>query len=202
MIKSKLDSRILIGFLMAHFLLFFTFSDQKVFWYMFTATMLLLISYSIIKEDVDDAVALSIYLTYGVISGLVLYLLFWTGDFLFNLLQIPIQADISRLYKLFSPTLFWHYLSLMLIAVPGEEIFWRGFIQKRLLHYMGQRWSVIVSSLMYASVSLYSGEWILVLAAVISGLFWGSLYIWKRSIPLVIVSHLVFDLFIFILFPL
>jgi uncharacterized protein len=61
---------------------------------------------------------------------------------------------------------------------------------------------VIASSLMYASVSLYSGEWILVLAAVISGLFWGSLYIWKRSIPLVIVSHLVFDLFIFILFPL
>jgi membrane protease YdiL (CAAX protease family) len=202
MIKSKLDSRILIGFLLAHILLFFTFSDQKVFWYMFTATMLLLISYSIIKEDVDDAVALSIYLTYGVISGLVLYLLFWTGDFLFNLLQIPIQADISRLYKLFSPTFFWHYISLMLIAVPGEEIFWRGFIQKRLLHYMGQRSSVIVSSLMYASVSLYSGEWILVLAAVISGLFWGSLYIWKRSIPLVIVSHLVFDLLIFILFPL
>jgi uncharacterized protein len=202
MIKRKLDSRIVIGFLLAHILLFFTYYDQKVFWYMFTATMLLLISYSIIKEDVDDAVALSIYLPVGAISGLVLFGLFWLGDFLLNLLHIPVQADISRLYKLYSPTLFWHYLALMLIAVPGEEIFWRGFIQKRLLHYKGQGWSVFISSCLYASVSLYSGEWILVLAAFISGLFWGTLYIWKRSIPLVIVSHLVFDLFIFILFPL
>jgi uncharacterized protein len=199
--KSKVDSRLLIGFFIAHILIFFTFTDQKVFWYMFTATMLILISYSIIKEDVDDAVPLPIYLTYGLVSGLVLFGLFWIGDFLFEKLHIPVQKDISRLYKLFSPTLFWHYLSLMLIAVPGEEIFWRGFIQKRLLHHYGFWGSVIISSLMYASVNLYTGEWILVLATFISGLFWGTLYVWKRSIPLVIVSHLIFDLFIFILFP-
>lgn len=202
MIMSKIDSRILIGFFMAHILLYFTYSDQKVFWYMFTATMLILISYSIITEEVDDAVPLPTYLTVGLVSGLVLFGLFWLGDLLLEILKIPVQKDISRLYKLFSPSLFWHYLSLMLIAVPGEEIFWRGFIQKRLLHNKGYWWSVIISSLMYASVSLYSGEWILVLAAFISGLFWGTLYVWKRSIPLVIVSHLVFDLFIFILFPL
>jgi uncharacterized protein len=202
MLKSKLDSRILIGFFIAHILLYFTYSDQKVFWYMFTATMLILISYSIIKEHIDDTVPLSIYLTYGLISGLLLFSLFWLGEIIFELLHISIQKDISRLYKLFSPTLFWHYLALMLIAVPGEEIFWRGFIQKRLLHYLGFWGSVIISSLMYASANLYTGEWILVFATFFSGLFWGTLYVWKRSIPLVIVSHLVFDLFIFILFPL
>lgn len=200
--KSKLDFQILIGFFMAHVLLFFTYSDQKVFWYMFTATMLILISYSIIKENIDDAVPLSIYLVYGLISGLILFGLFWLGDLIFEFFHISVQNDISRLYKLFSPTLFWHYLALMLIAVPGEEIFWRGFIQKRLLYYKGFWGSVIISSLMYASVNLYTGEWILVFATFISGLFWGTLYAWKRSIPLVIVSHLVFDLFIFILFPL
>lgn len=198
----KLDFQILTGFTLAHILLFFTFYDQRVFWYMFTATMLILISYSIMKEHIDDVVPLSIYLTYGLISGLLLFGLFWLGNLLFEFLHIPIQKDISRLYKLFSPTLFWHYLTLMLIAVPGEEIFWRGFIQKRLFHYMGYGGSVIITSLMYASVNLYTGEWILVFATFISGLFWGTLYIWKRSIPLVIVSHLVFDLFIFILFPL
>jgi membrane protease YdiL (CAAX protease family) len=200
--KRELDIQILIGFFMAHILLFFTYSDQKVFWYMFTATMLILISYSIIKEHIDDVAPLSIYLTYGLISGLLLFGLFWLGNLIFELLHISVQTDISRLYKLFSPTLFWHYLSLMLIAVPGEEIFWRGFIQKRLLHYFGFKGSVFISSLMYASVNLYTGEWILIFATFIAGLFWGTLYVWKRSIPLVIVSHLVFDLFIFILLPL
>lgn len=200
--NCRFDTRFVIGFLLAHVLLFFTFKDQNVFWYMITATMLTLISFSIIKEEVDDSVPLPFYLTYGITSGLILFVLFMLGKYIFILLGLPIQDDISRLYKMFSPTLFWHYLSLMLIAVPGEEIFWRGFIQKRLLKYSGKWVSIWISSFMYASVNIYSGEWTLVLATFIVGVFWGYLYVWKRSIPLVIVSHLVFDLFIFILFPL
>lgn len=199
---SKFDYRFLFGFLLAHVLFFYTYEVHSVFWYMFTASMLILISYSIVHEEIEDNVSLPFYLSYGLISGLFLFGLFTLGSYAFEIFKIPVQGDISRLYKLFSPTLFWHYLTLMLIAVPGEEIFWRGFIHKRLLRYLGLRGSIIVSSVMYASVNIYVGEWILVLASFISGLIWGSLYSWKRSMPLVIVSHLVFDLFIFILFPL
>jgi uncharacterized protein len=200
--SSNFDLRFIIGFLLAHSLLFFTFDDQNVFWYMLTASMLILISYSILMEEVDDAVPLPVYLTLGFVSGLLLFVLFYIGNHLFFLLNIPVQDNISRLYDQFSPTLFWHFLSLMLIAVPGEEIFWRGFVQKRLIKFIGIWRSIVISSLMYASVNLYSGEWLLVFATFIAGLVWGSLYAWKRSIPLVIVSHLVFDLFIFILNPL
>jgi uncharacterized protein len=199
--KSLINYRFLIGFLLAHILLYFSYDDQKVFWYIFTASMLILISYAIIKEEIDDEVPLPVYLTYGTISGLLLFGFFYIGDILFEVLNIPVQDDIARLYELFSPTLFWHYLSLMLIAVPGEEIFWRGFIQKNLLKNTGIWGSTIISALMYASINIYTGEWILVLATLIGGLLWGYLYAWKRSIPLVIVSHLIFDLLLFILFP-
>jgi uncharacterized protein len=200
--KSILDYRFYLGYLLAHILLYFTYNDDKVFWYMFTSSMLILISFSIVKDEVDDAVRISVYFTLGILSGLLLYGLFIIGDFLFSLINFSIQDDVDKLYQLFSPTMFWHYLSLMLIAIPGEEIFWRGFILKKLLKNNRLWSSIVISSFMYASVNIYIGEWILVLATFIAGMMWGYLYAWKRSIPLVIVSHLVFDLFLFILFPL
>ena len=39
------------------------------------------------------------------------------------------------------------------------------------------------------------------LAAIVAGLIWGALYEWKKSLPLVIVSHLVFVLLLFLILP-
>lgn len=196
------DRRLILGILIAHLLLFFTFEDKDVFWYIFTASMLILISYSIIHEEIEDNTSTLTYLTLGVASGLGLFGLFWLGSFLIEMLNLPFANQISRLYGRFSPELFWHYLVLVLILAPGEEIFWRGFIQKRLSKYFSIRMSIALSVILYASVHLYSGEFILVLAAMIAGLAWSILYAWKRSLPLVIVSHIVFDLLLFVFIPL
>jgi uncharacterized protein len=198
----RLDWRLLFGLVLAHVLLYITYQDHKVFWYMFTASMLILISYSIIKEELDDQLTIFTYLSYGILSGLCLFFLFKFALYGFELLDISIKKDLKRLYKLYAPTLFWQYLALMLIAVPGEEIFWRGFILKRLLNYTEKWKSILLSTILYASVNIYLGEWVLILGSLFAGLFWGWLFTWKRSIPLVIVSHLIFDLFIFIIFPL
>ncbi|MEW8987914.1 MAG: CPBP family intramembrane glutamic endopeptidase [Bacillus sp. (in: firmicutes)] len=196
------DRRLIIGVLIAHLLMFFTFEDKNVFWYIFTASMLVMISYSIIHEEIEDDTPTISYLTLGVASGLGLFGLFWLGSFLIDLLNLPFANQISRLYSRYSPDLFWHYLVLVLIIAPGEEIFWRGFIQKRLSQYFNVKLSISLSVLLYASVHLYSGEFILVLAAIIAGMAWSALYAWKRSMPLVIVSHIVFDLLLFVFLPL
>ncbi|RSD28215.1 CPBP family intramembrane glutamic endopeptidase [Mesobacillus subterraneus] len=196
------DRRLLIGILIAHLLLFFTFEDKTVFWYIFTATMLVLISYSIIHEEIEDNTSTFSYLSIGIASGLGLFGLFWLGSFLIDVLNLPFSSQITRLYNQFSPDLFWHYLVLVLIIAPGEEIFWRGFIQKRLSKYFSTKMTVGLSVLLYASVHLWSGQFILVLAAIIAGLAWSILYAWKRSLPLVIVSHIVFDLLLFVFLPL
>jgi len=196
------DRKLIIGVLIAHLLMFFTFEDKNVFWYIFTASMLVLISYSIIHEEIEDNTSTLSYLTLGVASGLGLFGLFWLGSFLIELLNLPFANQITRLYSRFSPDLIWHYLVLVLILAPGEEIFWRGFIQKRLSKYINVKMSIILSVILYASVHFYSGEFILVLAAIIAGLAWSILYAWKRSMPLVIVSHIVFDLLLFVFLPL
>lgn len=200
--KWMADRKFILGILIAHLLLFFTFEDKTVFWYIFTASMLVLISYSIKHEEIEDEASTFSFFSIGIASGLGLYGLFWLGSSLIDILNLPLTTQISRLYSRFSPEMIWHYLVLVLIIAPGEEIFWRGFIQKRLNQHFGMKMSIGLSVFLYASAHLYSGEFILVLAAIIAGLTWSILYAWKRSLPLVIVSHIVFDLLLFVFLPL
>lgn len=195
------DFRLIIGLLLAHALMYFTFQDKAVFWYIFSATLLFLISYTILNEELDDKMPFLSYLIYGAVSGFILFAIFWIGHSLIVLLDLPFTKQISKLYGRFSPSQLWHYLVLLLIIIPGEEIFWRGFIQKRISKYLNGPIVIILATILYTSVHFYSGEWILAFAALVAGLYWGYLYQWKKSMPLVIVSHLIFDLFLFVLLP-
>lgn len=200
--KSSFDIRVIFGLIIAHVLMYITFQDITIFWYMFTATMLILISYAMLHEKTTDQLTFLSYSFYGILSGTILFALFWIGNYFMELLPLPFDQEISKLYHTFSPKELWQYLVLFFIIVPGEEVFWRGFIQKRLEHLFNSRYiSVVVASLLYASVQIYSGTFIHIIAALIAGVFWGILYQWKRSMPLLVISHLVFDFLLFILFP-
>ncbi len=169
------DLRFIGGILLAHLLMYFTFQDKSIFWYIFSASLLLLISYSIIMEEVEDKASFGIFITYGALSGFLLYGLFWAGYSLFEILNLPLVNQVEKLYGRFSPSFIWHYIVLILIIVPGEEVFWRGFVQKRLMKLTTVKLSIILSSLLYSSVHFYSGYWMLAFAALIAGLFWGWL---------------------------
>jgi membrane protease YdiL (CAAX protease family) len=202
MMKNRfLDLRILIGLIIAHILLFFSFHDKSIFWYIFSGSVLVLIVYAMFQEDVDDEGSFIHYLFVGAISGFILYFVFWLGFHIIGIFHLPFDNSIKKLYSSFAPSLFWQYLALVLIAAPGEELFWRGFIQKRLMKSYRPNVSILTASLLYASVHIYSGSFLLVFAAFFSGFVWGLLYNWKRSMPLVIVSHIIFDLMIFIVLP-
>jgi uncharacterized protein len=196
------DKWLIWGFFIAHLLLFFTFQDKTIFWYIFSASMLVLISFSISKESIENNEPIWRFLILGAISGAILFSFFWIGDLLINVFHLRLNTQVSALYKWYAPKEIWHYYSLMLILAPGEEIFWRGFIQKRLLTYVGRWTSVPVTAILYTSVHLYSDHWMLPFSALFAGIVWSWLYAWKRSLPLVIVSHLIFDWFLFILFSL
>lgn len=204
LLKWLKDTRLIFGFILAHLLLYFTFNEKGVvFWYIFTASMLFLISYSIFNEEVEKKMSFFSYLIYGVISGAILYGLFWLGNFLIGALNFSSFAkEVSSLYRKLSPETIWQYLFMLAIIIPGEEIFWRGFVQKRLQKTAPVAASIFISSVMYASVQFYSGTIILPIAALVSGIFWGYLYAWKRSIQLVIISHVVFNLLLLAILPL
>ncbi len=200
--KSLIDFRLIFGVLLAHALLLFSFSDKSIFWYIFTGSILILITYAMYKDDVDDQISFLQYIFLGVASGLLIYLLFWLGYQAIEILHLPFKNSINDLYKWFAPKLFWQYLALILIAAPGEELFWRGYVQKSLLKYCGPKTSIVIGALLYASVHLYSKTFLLIFAAFITGMIWSTLYMWKKSMPLVIVSHIVFDIMIFMILPL
>lgn len=201
MIKCALDIRLIIGFLLAHLLMFFTFMERAVFWHFFAASLLFLICFVVAKDRLDDKLSFVKYFFIGTLSGALLYFLFWMGFQVIKIFHLPLLKQVILLYKYYAPDLLWHYLVLILIAVPGEEIFWRGFIQKRIMSFVSNGKSILISSFMYASVHLYSNQPMLAFAALVGGFFWGWLYAWRRSIPLVIISHLVFDLFLFVFMP-
>jgi membrane protease YdiL (CAAX protease family) len=195
------DPRILIGLIIAHVLLFFSFQDRAIFWYIFSGSILVLIAYSTFQEEVDDQVSFIQFIFLGALSGFLLYFLFRLGILGMKLLGLPVGTSIKNLYIGYAPSLFWQYLALVLVAAPGEELFWRGFIQKRLGRYFNPIVSIFAASSLYASVHIYSGSFLLILAAFISGFVWGYLYYLKKSMPLVIISHIVFDLLVFIILP-
>ena len=202
MIKIAADRRLLLGYAAAHLLMFITFQDKSIFWYMFSASMLLLISFSLLNEEIDHYAPARNYWFWGIASGLAIYTIFWIGSTLIDILNLPLASQITKLYKQFAPENFWQFAVLIFILAPGEEIFWRGFVQKRLLRSQSLRTATILGAILYASVHFYSGQVSLVLAALVGGLAWGALYAWKRSLPLVIISHIVFDLLLFWFLPL
>jgi len=186
---------------MAHALIYFSFHDKTIFWYIFSGSVLVLIAFAMFQGDVEDKASFVQYLFLGAITGLLLYFIFWLGFLAIQLLNLPFESSIKQLYQWYAPHVFWNYIALVLIAAPGEELFWRGFIQKSLLKYFNPVWGILLGAVLYASVHIYSGSLLLVFAAFFSGIVWGLLYFWKKSMPLVIVSHIIFDLMIFIFLP-
>ena len=92
-------------------------------------------------------------------------------------------------------------LILLFITSPGEEIFWRGFVQKRFVERFGARKGWLIASAVYAAVHIASGNFMLTMAALVAGLFWGWLYQRERNLVPCIVSHALWTVTIFILLP-
>lgn len=200
--KGFSDYKLIGGILLAYILIYVSFDNKGVFWYLYTATMLFLISISIISEKMADEASAPKYFIFGLLSGISLYIVFFTGDWLFSLLPGSLDKQINKIYSLFSFKWIWHYLVLFFIIIPGEEIFWRGFVQNKLMRYMNMKKAILVTASLNAAAFISSEFTVLIIAAFVSGIVWGGLYVWKRSMPLIIISHLIFDLLLLIIWPL
>ncbi|MDQ0185027.1 type II CAAX endopeptidase family protein [Cytobacillus sp. FSL W7-1323] len=200
--KNSPDIRLIVGIVLAHVLMYFTFEDKSIFWYIFSATMLFLISFAIISIELDHQETFTQNLLWGTLSGVFLYGIFWLGYTGLSFIGLSITEPVAKLYSYYGAKNIWQYLLLIVLFAPGEEIFWRGFVQKRVMNYTNGFLAVGISSILFASVQFYSGSWALVLAALIAGLYWGTIYLWKRSIVLLITSHIIFSLLLFVFFPL
>ncbi|MFS0782505.1 CPBP family intramembrane glutamic endopeptidase [Bacillus sp. 1P06AnD] len=198
------DLRFLLGLVSAQILLFLTYQHSSVFWYLYTASILFMICFAMTgKKQYQTTDSTLKKIAYGSVSAILLYALFALGNELFSLLHMKsLTKDVAALYKMYSPEAFWQFFVLFVVLIPGEEIFWRGYIQQKLSTAFPAGITVLLSTLLYAVPMLYSGNTALFIAGIAGGLVWALLYQWKKSLMIVIVSHLLFDFLLLFLWPL
>ncbi|MCG1020260.1 CPBP family intramembrane glutamic endopeptidase [Sutcliffiella horikoshii] len=191
--------------MVANLLLGISFQLINHFWILFPLSLLILTLISIssgLIETHKRGPFTSQDIIYGFMTGSILYGLFLLTYLLLKVLPLPLLPYVVELYKIVGPSSWWHYVALIIIIIPGEEIFWRGFIQKRMIKVLGRVQGVLAAAFLYALAHIWTGNPMLVAAALTAGIIWGGLYEWKKSLALIILSHLVFDLWLLVIFPL
>ena len=138
----------------------------------------------------------------GIAAAAALYSIFCLGNYLSQSLFHFAQPQIASIYGIRAQgEAVAISLILFFVTSPGEEIFWRGFIQRRLSERFGQLPGYLAASAVYAAVHIASGNFMLTMAALIAGLFWGWLYQHEQNLVPCIISHALWTVTIFVLLP-
>ena len=180
------------------------------FWYTMTATAIILTSISlyscreIIKELSNHSMKAWLWwILGGFLIAFVLWWAFWIGDKVSAWLFGFARPQVDMIYGMksgTSPVVI--ALLLMFIIGPGEELFWRAFLQRRLMERWGKNIGFIAATACYTLVHIWSFNFMLVMAAMVAGICWGFLYrLSPKLLPALIISHSVWDVCAFILFP-
>ncbi|MEN8246659.1 MAG: type II CAAX endopeptidase family protein [Thermodesulfobacteriota bacterium] len=138
----------------------------------------------------------------GILSALGLYVVFYMGNMASRLIFPFAANNIENVYAFKAGAAPMRIALLMAFIIgPGEELFWRGFLQRRFQVERGPFQGFLLATLLYTGVHIASGNVMLVLAAGVCGLFWGFLYLRTGSLLLNVISHTVWDMAIFLFFP-
>lgn len=175
------------------------------FWEMMAGSALMLavlaclFDRSWLKESVWNPQSLFL----GIALAAALWGVFWTGDKVAAWLFDFARPQVDMIYGLKESTnpLFLTLL-LLLVTGPAEEIFWRGYVQRTISHRWNPNAGFAITTAVYALVHAASCNFMLIMAALVAGIVWGGLYrLFPRRLPVLIVSHAVWDAAVFVWFP-
>lgn len=190
-----------LSILFVYVMQLFTFNNHNIFWYLYAFTLLVVTAVSLLNIKFKDELPTWQYLIFGIGYGTILYGLISLGKKLLEFIYPNYINDTNTFLNTFGPHNIWHYLLLIFIIAVGEEIFWRGYVQQYLKLYMKPSLSILATSFLFAISLAISGFIPGVFAAIVVGLILGALYEWKKSLPLIIVAHIVFVILLFLVLP-
>lgn len=139
----------------------------------------------------------------GILIAAILWAFFWIGDKIASFLFSTARPEINAIYGI-KEGVSSAILSLLLLFVigPAEEIFWRGFVQERLSMRWGRNRGFFIATALYTSVHLASCNFMLIMAALVAGAFWGLVYrFFPQRFTAIILSHALWDAAVFVWFP-
>jgi len=175
------------------------------FWYAMTFSTVLLSVYSMYFQRNTLASIFAFerkFVLIGVVHAVILYGMSRLGVFIFSHFFDGVIPQIESIYQTrsqLSPTIIAPLL-FFLIA-PAEEIFWRGFVQNKLMKRYGLTKGTIIGICLYSGVHIWALNPMLLLAALVLGIHWSIMYRRYHSIVPGIISHAIWDTAIFVLLP-
>src|SRR5579859_3555655 len=138
----------------------------------------------------------------GLASAAGLYALFQVGDRMSRRIMPSGEKDIEDVYRLrtLAPR---PIIAAALVAVigPSEELFWRGLVQRAFMKRFGAVRGTAAAAAAYGGVHVVTGNATLTGAAGTAGLYWGAEYALQRRLAPLLVSHVLWDLWIFLIQP-
>jgi len=179
------------------------------FWWWMSTNLVLLLAICflsdrdyliLLKKDISEGLGRKIGM--GLISAFLLYLLFLIGNYLSRNWFDFAGSGIAGVYSFKGDAAGIRIAFLMLLLIgPGEELLWRGYLQRKLSLKTGKWAGFIIALLLYTGVHIFTGNIMLILAALICGLFWGWIYLKYNSMVINVISHTVWDVVVFLLIP-
>ncbi|MBQ0016477.1 MAG: CPBP family intramembrane metalloprotease [Bacteroidales bacterium] len=203
--------RIVLPVVLAALLWFYMFSPWTAgltnFWVTMAVSGLLLSAISVVfgREWVEDIKGTR--KVYQVLCGLgialLLWILFWVGNWASNLLFGFAKYQITSIYAMKVGLPSWLIALLLLLVIgPAEELFWRGYVQRTLVCEMGKIKGFVITTAVYTLIHVWSFNFMLIMAALVCGVIWGGLYLLRPKWFLALVlSHAVWDACVFVVFP-
>lgn len=138
----------------------------------------------------------------GITSAVLLWVVFYIGDVASKWMFDFAAPQVSNIYQLkTNQNLVFVGLALAFIIGPAEEVFWRNYLQGSLTEKYGKYIAFIVTTIVYALVHIWSFNFMLVMAALVCGGFWGLMYMFRRNLTANIISHSLWDVAVFLIFP-
>lgn len=211
MIKQSSTSRLAVALgiaILFFFLMFSIWTAPKInFWLTMCITGLTLSLYTIFigwKKDEKQEIKFNLSsILIGIGSAALLWGIFWLGNKVSTSIFSFAGEGISNIHSIKSgnsPIL----IGFMLVCLigPAEEIFWRGYVQNNLSKKFGKNLGFVVATALYTLVHIWSFNPMLILAAMVAGGFWGLMYrFFPKNLAPLIISHALWDVSVFILFP-
>lgn len=213
-IKIRDKSKLVLSLLVAALLWFIMFSPWTSphinFWLCMTASAIVLTCFAFafggsksIGTESDLSGAKTATVLMGILIAASLWGVFWVGDKLSQLLFSFSRAQVNLIYNIkgnVSPTLL--ALLLLFVIGPAEEIFWRGYVQRTLSKYRSPFVAFLLTTACYTAVHLPSGNFMLIMAALVCGIVWGGLYwLMPQNLKAIIISHALWDAAAFVWLP-
>ncbi|WP_163652387.1 CPBP family intramembrane glutamic endopeptidase [Listeria sp. PSOL-1] len=199
--SSKIDLKLIIGLIISAILIFITFNYTESFWYIYGASMLFLLSFSIFTVDLKKRYSFFGGLIPAIFSSVVLYIIFYLGALLLKILPFGLDKSVRAAFSTFATDSWPIWLLLIVAIIPGEEIFWRGFVLNRLLKLVKPWLAIVISTALITILISFSDSFALIISTLIANLFWNLLYLYRPSLLMTYLSHVLFIFLLLSLLP-